>query len=55
MQRENLVAVEIEVRREVVANIAGSSTEVVIGVVILVAGAIEVVAEIAAEVAVEVV
>ena len=55
MQRENLTAIEIKIGREVVANIAGGSTKVVIGVVTLVAGAIEVITEIAAEVATEVV
>ena len=55
VQSKNLAAVEIEVGREVVADVAGGSTEVVVGVVALVAGAIEVVAEIAAEVVAEVV
>jgi hypothetical protein len=54
-QGENLAAVEIEVGYKVVADIAGSSTKMVVGVVALVVGATEVVTEIAAEVVVEVV
>ena len=52
---QDLAVIELEVGREVMADVAGGSTEVVVGVVALVAGAIEVVAEIAAEVAAEVV
>ena len=56
MQREILAAVEIEVCPVAVeADLGGGSTEVVVGAVALVAGAIEVVAEIAAEVVAEVV
>ena len=41
-QRENLAAVEIEVRRKVIADVAGGSTEVLVVVVILITSAIKV-------------
>ena len=42
---QDLAVVELKVGHEVVANIAGGLTEVVVGVVALVAGAIEIVEE----------
>ena len=56
VQREILAAIEIEVCLVAVkANLGGGSTKVVVGAVILVVGAIEVVMEIAMEVVIKVI